>query len=175
MTDLPASTLSRRAKTKNQPVVKRHRAKAAKLRREIVDRAEQKISAEINQVLHGDAPLVERPGRGEIVGGYLARKADVIAKMARQKGGVDAIEAQLMALESTIRDGAMFDVRQRERKAAEAVRMQMRDEIVCGLIASFDMALDTGTMPLVWVVNSTTLTSLVEALKVNGYAADGKS
>lgn len=117
------------------------------------------------------------PGKGEIVGGALARKAEEMAKLARKSGGVDTIQTMLAQLESQARYEAVREAEQRFSKERLAVREAVRDKIVCGFIAEVETVqkAKSGLPPSqTWLVNAFTIVNLIDALNAAGYTAHGK-
>jgi len=200
MTTVSASTLARRAaKTKNKAEAKRLRAESARLRREErgakkprpaakqpIEDFEKALAAEINQAMFGDnaasvdsmplMPGAEQPGRGEIVGGYLAHKANELAKIARKKGGVDAIQAQLRMLEAEARHQAACDANARVQKVAQEANERWRENIVTGFMARMAglERMHRNGLPDAIVVDGVTLARVCDALAAAGYSATGK-
>lgn len=192
MTKPSASTLARRAQAaKNPKEAKRLRAEAAKMRRE--EREAKKFQGSTiaaldhpkginrNRAASVDSmPLTlanaEQPGHGEIVGGRLAHRADVIAKMARQKGGVDAIQQIL----STIEDQARYEggraAEDRVQKVAQVSNEQWRKNIVTGFMARMQglEQMSRNGLPDVVIIDGVTLARVVDALAAAGYSASGK-
>ena len=121
--------------------------------------------------------LRDQPGRGEIVGGELARKADEIAKLAKKRGGTDAIQTMLTSIEAIARhEGEMKAEREAVRIRA-AYHRAMDDKIVCAFIALVDDAQRSlrGLPPeMVWSLDALTLTKIVDALNEAGYTAKGR-
>lgn len=120
--------------------------------------------------------LTQQPGHGEIVGGYLAALAANIAKMARKKGGVDAIQAQLKRLEMEINNSAMSAANQRVQKTAQSANEQWRENIVTGFMARMAglERMHRNGLPDTVIVDGVTLARVVDALHAAGYTSTGK-
>lgn len=120
-------------------------------------------------------PLTEQPGKGEVVGGYLAALAGQIAKLARKKGGIDEIQGRLMVLEAQTRHDAKVDANERVQKAAQQANEQWRENIVTGFLARC-AALEQmhRGLPDTVVVDGMTLARVIDALHGAGYTARGK-
>ena len=118
----------------------------------------------------------ERPGKGEIVGGELARKAEEIAKLARKKGGIDAIQKALEALAFNRRHEATREMTERMNTVAKDSNKRWGDAIVTGFMArclGMEAANGRG-LPDYVVVDGVTLARVVDALTDAGYTAQGK-
>lgn len=165
--------------------------------KQALEHAENMTAEGINNALYGDSnavtgaqmalnqlragsvdsmPLTQanQPGRGEIVGGYLAGMAEELAKLGRTKGGVDTIQSHLMTLEYRARTDAKFEARQNERKAVQAAREEMRDKMICGFIALIDAGEQTNSTTPVSFMSADLIANIVDALKANGYTPTGK-
>jgi hypothetical protein len=117
----------------------------------------------------------ERPGHGEIVGGRIAAIADSFAKLARKKGGIDAIQQQLSSFEANARYEGSAAAEERTRKAARESNEQWRKNIVSGFMARMH-ALETmyRGLPDTVIVDGVTLARVVDALAAAGYMPTGK-
>ena len=161
------------------------RAKAKIVADELSPRAEaQAINAvrddwhRIGGQGHGGANLGMRqttPGHGEIVGGAEHQFAEDIAKLARKKGGKDAIQnlitnriAQARAEGQNLAERGRTELMRRHHEATT-------DNIVCSAIGMFEqqMKLFNGLPPSL-VMSSHTLCRMLDALNRAGYTADGK-
>lgn len=117
------------------------------------------------------------PGHGEIVGGADAQTAERIVKLARRKGGTDAVQNEIIALRQIARHDGCVAADKNGLQRLIQVQETIAERIVCGFIAEFDDAtkLFRGLPPdMVWSINSFTLTKIVDALNKAGYRAAGK-
>lgn len=118
------------------------------------------------------------PGHGEIVGGADAQAAERIVKLARKRGGTDAVQNEIMSLRQIARyDGASEADRNAIKRLAE-VQENITERVVCGFIAEVDDAVKFHAgLPraMTWQFNSFTITKIVDALNKAGYRANGKT
>lgn len=115
------------------------------------------------------------PGRGEIVGGELAKQADTLAALARKKGGTDAVQAQLAAMLRIMRYEVQKAADDRHMKTVKDIHEATTDKIVCSAIAAFQMQMkEQGGLPPAVTIPSYTLCRMLDALNRAGYSAEGR-
>lgn len=115
------------------------------------------------------------PGHGEIVGGAEYQFAEEIAKLARKKGGKDAIQ-KLVTLRIARARAEGQNIAERGRTELMQIQHEaVTDKAVCSAIGAFEqqMKLFNGLPPSV-VMSSYTICRMLDALNRAGYTADGK-
>jgi hypothetical protein len=118
------------------------------------------------------------PGRGEIVGGAVAKLAEDIVKLARRKGGTDAVQDKIMKLQATAKYEGQVEIDKAATQRLIEVQQTMADRIVCGFLTEVAHAqkLHNGLPPrMTWVLNSYTIVKIVDALHKGGYTESGKN
>lgn len=118
------------------------------------------------------------PGQGELVGGEISKLADELVKLARKKGGTDAVQNKLLAIRATAHYAGCVETDTAATKRLIDVQQVMADRIVCGFLAEVDCAMQQyrGLPPaMVWNLNSYTVTKIIDALNKAGYRSTGKT
>lgn len=118
------------------------------------------------------------PGQGDVVGGEISKLADELAKMARKKGGTDAIQNKLLAIRATAHYEGCVEADTAGTKRLVEVQQIMADRIVCGFLAEMEhtMNFHRGFPPgMVHVIDAFTITKIIDALNKAGYRSTGKT
>lgn len=117
-----------------------------------------------------------RPGRGELVGGVDAQTAERIVKLARKKGGTDAVQNEVMSLRQIAHCDGSNAADRRATERLIQVQQIIADRIVCGFVAEVDARQRNGLAPAdTFTLNSFTIVKIVDALNKAGYKGTGKS
>lgn len=117
------------------------------------------------------------PGHGELVGGAFSQLADRLTKLARKKGGTDAIQNELAALAASSKYEGSVETDKAATKRLLDVQQIIADRIVCGFLAEIEhtMNFHRGLPPgMVHTIDSFTITKIVDALNKAGYRPQGK-
>lgn len=118
------------------------------------------------------------PGHGEIVGGADSQLAEKLVALARKKGGKDAVQIELMTLRQASKYEGCVETDKASTTRLIEVQQITADRVVCGFIAEVDHAMQfhRGLPPaMTWLLNSFTVTKIVDALNKAGYRATGKT
>lgn len=126
--------------------------------------------------LSGVKAMQATPGHGEIVGGAEHQFAEEIAKLARKKGGKDAIQnkiteriAQARAEGKILAERGRTEMSQRNHEA-------MSDKVVCGALATWEACMQvTGGLPPTTFVSGYTIARIMDVLNRHGYSGAGRS
>jgi hypothetical protein len=181
-----AKPTSRKKTARRSEVMKKawatRRAKANLVADELSPRAEaQAINAVrddwentrqgMTKAMSGDAP-----GRGEIVGGAEHQFAEEIAKLARKKGGKDAIQNKITQriVMARAEGESLAEIPMRKRMVEQ--RQKLDQQIVCGFISEVDDNMrQHGGLPRnqIWTLNALLIVKIVDALKAAGYTGGG--
>lgn len=142
----------------------------------IVSRAPNKIFADRDaDRLHSDGIHPSIPGHGELVGGSDALAADQIAKLARKRGGVDAIQAELAKMLAAARTEGQKMAAERYMKATKETHERTIDNVVCSAIAVFEAQMRKfDGLPATVTTSGYTICRMIDALNRAGYTANGK-
>jgi hypothetical protein len=119
----------------------------------------------------------ETPGRGEIVGGAEHQFAEEIAKLARKKGGKDAIQNLITNRIATARAEVQNSESDVARKRLIELRERIDEQIVCSWLAEVDalQTMSRGIPPdTVFQIGSLTVVKIVDALNRAGYTNGGR-
>jgi BMFP domain-containing protein YqiC len=118
----------------------------------------------------------EEPGRGEIVGGEVAKLADTLAALARKKGGTDAVQAELMRLLTLARFEGQRTAEEASTKERAAIHESQRVKVVASFMAQIDAMAQSnaGKMPKVVPVSGFVLAHLMNTLMKAGYSIEGR-
>jgi hypothetical protein len=125
----------------------------------------------MTKAMFGDAP-----GRGEIVGGAEHQFAEEIAKLARKKGGKDAIQNKITQriVMARAEGESLAEIPMRKRMVEQ--RQKLDQQIVCGFISEVDDNMrQHGGLPRnqIWTLNALLIVKIVDALKAAGYTGGG--
>lgn len=117
------------------------------------------------------------PGHGEIVGGADAKLTEEVIKLARKKGGFDAVKNALTSALATAKYEGSTETDKLATKRLIQVQQIQADRVVCGFIAEVEHSqkLHHGLPPgMTWMLNSFTVIKIIDALNAAGYYADGR-
>jgi hypothetical protein len=119
----------------------------------------------------------EVPGHGEIIGGAEHQFAEEIAKLARKKGGKDAIQNLITNRIATARAEVQNSESDVARKRLIELRERIDEQIVCSWLAEVDalQTMSRGIPPdTVFQIGSLTVVKIVDALNRAGYTNGGR-
>lgn len=117
------------------------------------------------------------PGRGEIVGGADSKLADDIVALARKRGGKDLVQAKLAEIQGIARYEGLKGMEELNAQNQRDFMASVRDRVICGFIAEVDAQqhINEGLSPdLIFMMNTFTLTKVVDALNEAGYTRKGR-
>jgi hypothetical protein len=124
-------------------------------------------NAEASRPVDISAP---RPGHGEIVGGAEHQFAEEIAKLARKKGGKDAIQNLITNRIAIARaEGQSLAERGRSELSQKAHEVHC-DKVVRSALATWEIASKlNGGLPAALVVSGYTIARMIDVLNRHGY------
>lgn len=119
--------------------------------------------------------VLRTPGHGEVVGGAEHQFAEEIAKLARKKGGKDAIQKKISERIAQAHAVGQSLAERTQNGAMQHMHEAHTDKVVCSAIGAFEqqMKLFNGLPPSV-VMSSYTICRMLDALGRAGYSANGK-
>ena len=175
-----AKPTSRKKTARRSEVMKKawatRRAKANLVADELSPRAEaQAINAArddwentrqgMTKAMFGDAP-----GRGEIVGGAEHQFAEEIAKLARKKGGKDAIQNMVTERIAVARAEGQQLAERGRLELSQKTHEAHCDKVVKSALATWDLAekINVG-LPASMVVSGYTIARIIDVLNRHGY------
>jgi hypothetical protein len=114
--------------------------------------------------------VTETPGHGEIVGGAEHQFAEEIAKLARKKGGKDAIQNLITNRIAIARaEGQSLAERGRSELSQKAHEVHC-DKVVRSALATWELASKlNGGLPAALVVSGYTIARMIDVLNRHGY------
>jgi hypothetical protein len=126
----------------------------------------------MNKAMYGD----NSPGHGEIVGGAEHQFAEEIAKLARKKGGKDAIQNLITNRIAIARAEGQQIADRMSRQIREDIIRSHDTQIVCAFLSEIDVHQRAGELrptSAPWTVSALTLTKVAAVLREAGYSSQG--
>jgi hypothetical protein len=116
------------------------------------------------------------PGRGEIVGGEASQLAEKIVKLARKRGGTDAIQNELKQLAAHAEWSANDTAQRRAKDIAQLARERNDEQIVGAFLAQItgEGIQNSGPLPPTIVVSGLLAAKVADALRAAGYTDNGR-